>query len=130
MSDILMQLSGLSSGFTPRTGREGWFEVQSFSFATPRSSDSTGRGYSVEPAPREFTVTRFQDAASAAIFRKAADGSEIREMVVEVFGSGSWVVRYTFSAVLVTSYSVTGAQNGPPLESVTFAASTIKVEVP
>ena len=130
MSDILMQLSGIASGYTPRRGHEGWFEVDSFSFASPRSSDSTGRGYSAEPAPREFNLSRRQDAASAVIFRMATEGTQFREVVLELFRNDSLLVRYTFGGVLVSSYSVTGSEGGTPLEWITFAASTTKIEVP
>lgn len=130
---IVMRVSGYSSGYTPLANHPGWFLVESFGFVVT-SSQSFGSGHGTDRESRqpheevEFNISRVQDALSVALMRLIAEGSSIREVVLELLRDGKLIVRYIFDTLTVTSFSnaIGGAEQ--PIERVRFRANSFRAQ--
>ena len=133
MADVLLKIDGLSSGYEPLRGYDGWFRLNSFSPDLPRGNRGYGRGIDRSGEASTsigFFLTREQDAATARLVRWATDGTTVREVTAEFIRDGGWYLRYRFSNAMVASVSLSGSEPGRPTESSGWLAEAFSVETP
>jgi len=129
--DIYGKFTGIDGESTTQ-GHEKWIEVLSYSWgvSNPVSIGSPGAGGG-KPNFQDFSFTKFVDKASPVLFFDLAGGKMIDEALFDVVRSGPdpfTFLKYKFSDVLLSSYSVGGSSGGDaPTESLSFVFGKIEM---
>ncbi len=101
-----------------------------------------GRGISMEaghmsnreatrPSISEVTVAKMMDGASSGLFQEALVGSDGKKAIIHVVKTGAdkveEYVKYELEETLISSYSMSAGDAGPPAESLSFSFGKIQM---
>jgi len=132
---IYMKIDGINGSATGKY--QGWIELESASPGVYRHGPvATGGGANREasaPALSEIVVTKYQDAASTALFRETFNGKG-KKVTIHFVQSNSKGLTPSLAIemenVLITSYNVSGhggaAASGRPMESLGLSFTKIE----
>jgi hypothetical protein len=97
------------------------FDLLTYGF-TPAATSAKGAG---KISPKEFTISKTQDKASAKLFLYCANGKHIatgRITVRKTSGGKQRFLTFTFKSVLISSIQASSSQGGTrPLETLTLS---------
>ena len=128
--DFFLKLDGINGDVTAR-GHEKWIEIQSFSWGVTNAVSFTagGGGSTGKAVPSDFSLSLPFSSASPSLFKKAVTGQAILEgtlSAVQVREAASDFLKWKLSDILITSYQVEGAQDGP-FEQISLNFAKIEV---
>ena len=118
-------------------GYENWIELDSFSLGC-------GRGITMEvgnmanreatrPSISEASVSKMMDNASGGLFKESLTGVEGVEVQIHIVQTGAKQVEkyaaYTFSDVLISSYSVNASGGSAPGEALSLSFSQVVADL-
>jgi type VI secretion system secreted protein Hcp len=131
---IYMQIQGID-GPVDYEGPQGWFELRSLQFGSPRASTATPSGQDKAPRISEITATKSYDSASSALFRESLQGNPKDVTIVFVrpgdSGSPEEYLRIKLKGALIGSYSLSGGDDRPiETFSLNFEEITFKTGSP
>ena len=113
---------------------KGWFEIRELSLNMANQGtvdNATGRAGSTRGQPREFTVRRASDSASATFFRQAlTSGRHFKLVKIELRKAGGDphpYVNYEFTNVMISKVQMGGSGDKGPEESITFVYGGVTV---
>ena len=117
-------------------GFEGWIELESAQLGTSRNiAKTTGRGTNREataPPIQEIVITKFQDAASTALFRLSLYGEGKLIVIAFVKEDGTTYMKIVLQNTLISNYSVSGhggVSDSRPRESFSLNFTNITYEM-
>ncbi|ARU55472.1 hemolysin-coregulated protein [Oleiphilus messinensis] len=121
------------TGNVTAKGYEEWIKVDSVQFGVGRGITMEAGNMSNREATRpnisEVTVTKVMDGASSGIFKESLVGSEGKKIVISVVKTGAdqvdEYVKYELEEALVSSYSMSAGDSGPPSEVLSFSFAKI-----
>lgn len=123
--DAFLKIDGIQGESTDDKHKD-WMEITSCNWTVDQptsASASTAGGGSAERANfHDFTITKELDKASPKLNLACADGTHIKEVILELCRSGSDKLKYMeykLSDVIVSSVAVSGSK-GIPTETVTL----------
>ncbi|PID43871.1 MAG: hemolysin-coregulated protein [Proteobacteria bacterium] len=83
------------------------------------------------PNISEVTATKVMDAASSGLFQEALVGAEGKKVVIHVVKTGAdkveEYVKYELENTLISSYSMSAGDAGPPMESFSLSFGLVKM---
>lgn len=124
-------------GNVTATGYEDWIELDSFDLGV-------GRGILMEvgnmanreasrPNISEAALSKSMDNASGSLFRESLAGIEGVEVQIHIVQTGAQQVEkyasFTFSDVLISSFSINGSKGAAPSESLTLSYSKVMADL-
>jgi type VI secretion system secreted protein Hcp len=116
--DFFLKLEGIDGDVTDKN-HEKWIEIQSFSWGVTNavSQGATGGGGAGKAAPADFTLQLPFSSASPMLFQKIVSGQSISDGTLAVASfikdQATDFLTWKMSDVLITSYQVEGADDGP-----------------
>ncbi len=135
---IYMNFNGLGiKGNVTAAGYENWIELDSFNLGV-------GRGITMEvgnmanreasrPSLSEVAITKMLDNASGGLFKESLTGVEGVEVIIDIVQTGAKQVEkfasYTFSDVILSSYSVAASGGSAPAESLSLSYSKVVADL-
>lgn len=129
--DLFLQIDGIKGEATEENHKD-WIDLLSFAWGVSNSGSVVlGGGAGAGKSDfQDFSFTKVVDASSPPLFQHAANGKHIDEAVLELVKAGpepSPFLRYTFTEVLVTSFSQSGSGGGDlPVDSFSFAYGKLR----
>ncbi len=127
--DAFLKIDGVPGESTDDKHKD-WIEVLSFSWGVSQrasGSASTGGGATAERADfQDFSIVKALDKASPKIALACADGTHIKEVIIELCRAGGDKVKYMeykMSNAIISSVRPGGSAQGGetlPLEEVSF----------
>ena len=131
--DIFGKFTGID-GEANGQGHEKWIDVLSYSFgaSNPFSFTAGPGGGQGKVEFSDFSFTKLVDKSSPLLLLDLAQGKMIDQALFDVVMAGAGAnqqpfLQYKFSDVIITSYSVGGANGGSvPTENLTFAFGKIE----
>jgi len=127
--DAFLKIDGIPGESTDDKHKD-WIEILSYSWGvsqTASGSASTSGGASSERADfQDFSIVKALDKASPKLALACADGTHIKEVIIELCRAGGDKLKYMeykMSNAIVTSMRPGGASQGGetlPLEEVSF----------
>ena len=131
--DAFLKIDGVPGESTDDKHKD-WIEILSYDWGASQPASGTASssgGASTGRADfQDFSVVKLLDKASPKLAVYCADGTHIKEIVLELCRAGGAklpYMKYTMSNVIISSYSPAGG-GGLPSESVTFNYGKIKWE--
>ncbi|ARU56392.1 hemolysin-coregulated protein [Oleiphilus messinensis] len=121
------------TGNVTAKGYENWIKVDNVEFGLGRGITMEAGNMSNREATRptisEVTVNKVMDGASSGIFKEALVGSDGKKIVISVVKTGAdqvdEYVKYELEDALVSSYSMSAGDVGPPTEVLSFSFAKI-----
>lgn len=133
-ADYYLKMTGIP-GESKADGHKDEIELLSWSFTENNTgSSATGGGSGTgKVVAGDFQFTQKMSKASPLLFLACANGEHIKEAIVSCRKAGKGqqeFMKWTFSDLLVSSYSTGGAGSGDPVptEQVSFNFSKLEME--
>jgi type VI secretion system secreted protein Hcp len=127
--DIFGKFTGID-GESTNQFHPKWIDVEAYSWGASNPVIFGGGGISTGKVNfSDFSFTKLVDASSPALFFNMASGKRIDEAlfdIVKVGGDPFTVLKYKFSDVFISSYSI-GSGGDTPTENISFAFSKIEM---
>lgn len=129
-ADIFLKFEGGPDGESTDAAHTNWLELLSFSWGvsqqTSGSVSSQGSLSAARADFQDFSFAKMMDKASSVLVQDCASGKHYGKAIIQMHRAGETkelYQEYTFTDVLLTSYSVGGATGGGevPTENGTFA---------
>jgi len=125
LADIFLKLPGID-GESTAVGHEKWIDISSFQFGV--ANPGAGSGGGGKPVFSEVTISKAFDASSPPLMEAVVDGKSFANALVDFVrpsqGKPQTYLKYEFSDVFLTSYSVSSGGDRP-FESLSFAWSKL-----
>ena len=129
---IYMKYDGIDGDVTSES-HKGWIELNSFQWGVGRGiHQRTGRGADREssaPSVSEIVVTKNQDLATTKLLDEAlhGEGKKVQiDFVKTDKGKLETYLLYKLENVMVSGYSISGAGDGRPSESISLNFTKIE----
>ncbi len=123
-ADYFLKIDGVDNGAA------NGIEVNSWSFGASNPSVATGGGglgSGVGKVSRKgFTITKTLDKASPLLYSAQVSGKRLKNATFTANTSSGTQLKITMSDVTVSSYTVSGEQGQPPMETISFNYTKIE----
>jgi type VI secretion system secreted protein Hcp len=124
-ADYFLKLEGVDGESTDGK-HKGWIEVESFSFGVSQASSGSGGGAG-KAKFADFNFIKKVDKSSPILMIETATGKHFKSAEITVVRSGTDVIKWKLSDVLISSYQHSGAQDAPT-EQISLNFAKIEVE--
>jgi type VI secretion system secreted protein Hcp len=130
--DFFLKIDGIE-GESADDRHAGEIDVDSWSWGvTHAAAPTVGSGASAgRPQPQDFTFVARISKASPSLFVSSASGEHLRSAVLSARRAGQTqeFLKLTMSEVRISSFrSVGGASDSPPMDEVSLAYTSLRVE--
>ena len=123
--DYFLKLEGVD-GESTDSKHKGWIDVESYSFGV--SSTASGAGGGAGKAKfGDFTFAKTIDKSSPVLMLEAATGKHFKSAEIVLVRSGTEIIKWKLTDVLISSYQNSGASDAP-MEQISLNFAKIEVE--
>jgi type VI secretion system secreted protein Hcp len=126
--DYFLKIEGVD-GESKDDKHKGWIELESYSFGVTNSGvmASGGGGGAGKAKFNEFTMTKLVDKSSPILMLETATGKHFKSAEIVLVRSGTEIMKWKLSDVLISSYQNTGSTD-LPMEQISLNFAKIEVE--
>lgn len=131
--DMFLKIEGID-GESNDSKHKGEIDVLSFSWGvggtTPSKGSPSGRLSAAKAAISDFSIAKYVDTASPALFQKCCEGGRISQVSFVARKAGESQLEYykiKLSDVLVSSVSPGGSTGGDAMETVSFKFASAEI---
>jgi type VI secretion system secreted protein Hcp len=131
---IYLQFDGVTGPSTD-AAHKGWFELQSFVFATPAHDTTAEAGRATQAAKdTQISIVKYVDAASPKLSQSSAAGQHIKNATIDIVNTNANGVPQEVYRIVLTdcmisriSLSQGAGSNAKPIETVSINFTKMEV---
>jgi type VI secretion system secreted protein Hcp len=128
--DAFLKIEGIPGESTDRLHKD-WIDILSFSWGVSNTSTggSGGGGGAGKASVHDFSVVKYIDVASPALFEQCCTGQHVKEAAFELTNQRDQsFYKLTFTDVLISSVSPNGTTGGrAPMEQLSFTFGQVDI---